>query len=169
MALELDFQNPFGFTHLPPLSEFQFWADVALQKSDSGNDDDLNSDYSVVIRVTNEAESKSLNHDYRQKNTPTNVLSFPFEMPDLPEMLASSEMKENMQPHHLGDLVFCEPLVEKEALEQDKTLTQHWAHLVLHGMLHLQGFDHINDNDAEIMETLEIKIMQQLNFPNPYE
>jgi len=169
MALELEIQNPFEFNHLPSVSDFQRWADVALQiksvASDTGRSVDSNGDNecSVVIRLTDEAESKALNRDFRHKNAPTNVLSFPFEMPDLPELA------ENTQRLHLGDLVFCVPIVEKEAAEQGKARSQHWAHLVIHGMLHLQGYDHIKNEDAEIMESLEINMLQQLDFPNPYD
>lgn len=178
MAVELEIQNPLEFDHLPSVSDFQRWVDVALQMNRAGSstcqdvDDNENSehseqgkyrDFSVVIRLTDEAESKGLNRDFRQKNAPTNVLSFPFEMPDLPEMAESA------QPVHLGDLVFCVPIVEKEAAEQGKALSQHWAHLVIHGMLHLQGYDHIDTDDAETMESLEINILQQLDYPNPYE
>lgn len=173
MTLELDIQNPSELTHLPSEKEFQRWVNEAFikAKSDEGNES-KNQSYSVVIRVTDETESQELNHAYRQKDAPTNVLSFPFEMPDLPEMEASefdvSELKDADQLH-LGDLVFCEPLIEKEAQQQNKDLFQHWAHLVIHGMLHLQGYDHIDDDDAVRMESLEINMMKQLKLPNPYE
>lgn len=154
VALELDLQNPFEFINIPSVEQFQQWVDVGFQEE--------NNDCSVVIRVTTEAESQQLNHAYRQKDAPTNVLSFPFEMPDLLELSFA-------EPHHLGDLVFCEPVIVKEAVEQNKILSQHWAHLVIHGMLHLQGFDHINDDDATIMESKEIQLLNQIDFPNPYE
>lgn len=178
MTLELDIQNPLGSTHLPSDEEFQCWADMAFQKTVSEVDieqetEERNQSYSVVIRVTDEAESQELNSAYREKNAPTNVLSFPFEMPDLPELEisghSSPEQVDKESIIHVGDLVFCEPVIEKEALEQNKALFQHWAHLVIHGMLHLQGFDHIDDKDAERMESLEINMMQQLKLPNPYE
>ena len=100
---------------------------------------------------------RALNHQYRGRDYPTNVLSFPFEAPaGITVPLA-------------GDLVICAPVVEKEAREQDKTLEAHWAHMVVHGMLHLQGFDHIEDDDAEVMEALEIRLLMQLGYGNPYE
>lgn len=110
----------------------------------------------VTIRITDKIESQQLNYQYRGKNQPTNVLSFPFEAP----------------PHLtlplLGDLVICAPLVQAEAQAQNKSLEAHWAHLVIHGCLHLLGFDHATEADAAEMETLEIDIMQQLGYNNPY-
>lgn len=156
-VLELDVQNPNKFSNIPDNDDFQQWAEAGLQSNNSEN----NHGYSVVIRVATEAESQQLNYDYRQKDAPTNVLSFPFEMPDLPETTC-------VEPRHLGDLIFCQPVIAKEAIAQNKTLFQHWAHLVIHGMLHLQGFDHINDDDAIKMESKEIQLLNQLDFPNPY-
>jgi len=168
-VLELDFQNPNQFSNIPEIDDFQQWAEMGLLRnigdSSQSRSADGNSgvdDYSIVIRISTEAESQQLNNDYRQKNTPTNVLSFPFEMPDLPEVAW-------VEPRHLGDLIFCEAIIVKEAAEQNKTLFQHWAHLVIHGMLHLQGFDHINDGDAVIMESREIHLLDQLGFPDPYQ
>jgi len=158
MTLELDFQNPFEYTNIPTVVEFQQWANIGLQRNSKHNQTN-----SVVIRITNEAESQQLNFDYRQKNSTTNVLSFPFEMPDLPDQSESDHLA-----FHLGDLIFCEPVITNEAKQQNKTLQQHWAHLVIHGMLHLQGYDHINDDDAKRMESLEIKLLQHLGFANPY-
>jgi len=156
-VLELDFQNPNRFSKIPEINEFQRWAEAGLQSNNS----DITHSYSVVIRVATEAESQQLNHDFRQKDAPTNVLSFPFEMPDLPETAFT-------EPSHLGDLILCESVIAKEAIAQNKALFQHWAHLVIHGMLHLQGFDHINDDDAIKMESKEIQLLNQLDFPNPY-
>ena len=110
----------------------------------------------VTIRIVDEEESRRLNFEYRHKNKATNVLSFPFEVPmeiDLPL---------------LGDLVMCAPVVIKEAQEQGKALEAHWAHMVLHGMLHLLGFDHQTDQDAQQMESLEIDLLIALGYGNPY-
>ncbi|MFK7795563.1 MAG: rRNA maturation RNase YbeY [Gammaproteobacteria bacterium] len=111
----------------------------------------------VALRIVDEAEMIQLNEQYRKKSGPTNVLSFPAELP------------EGVDLSFMGDIIICAPVVAKEAAEQGKTLDSHWAHMVAHGILHLQGFDHIDEAEAEQMEGLEIKIMQQLGFANPYD
>ncbi len=111
---------------------------------------------SVSIRVTGEEESRRLNADYRGKDRPTNVLSFPCDpLPGVPERL-------------LGDLVICAPVVEREAAEQGKPVAAHAAHMVVHGMLHLLGHDHQTDAEAERMEAKEREILAGLGFPDPY-
>jgi probable rRNA maturation factor len=136
---------------VPELASIELWLTTALQaagfKQESAE---------LTIRVVDKAESQQLNNDYRQKNKPTNVLSFPFEVP------------EGVPCDLLGDLVVCLPVVEKEALEQNKTLNDHWAHMLIHGTLHLLGFDHIDDKEAEEMENLEVSTLNQLNISNPY-
>jgi len=110
----------------------------------------------LTIRIVDEAEASQLNETWRQSIGPTNVLSFPFECPpgvDIPL---------------LGDIVICATLVAREALKQQKSLQAHWAHLVIHGTLHLLGYDHISDSQAEIMENLEIRVLDHLGYPNPY-
>lgn len=116
----------------------------------------------LLVRIVDEAESQSLNQQYRGKNKPTNVLSFPSQaLPvDVPELVAAQA---------LGDLVICAPVVQREAVEQNKSLQAHWAHMLIHGCLHLQGHDHSNDNEAQHMEALERRLLAQLNFPDPYE
>ncbi len=109
------------------------------------------------IRVVDEAESALLNQTYRHKTGATNVLSFPFEMP----------LKRAVRL--LGDLVICAPIVKREASLQGKSLEAHWAHLVVHGALHLVGFDHEKADEAAIMEALEVEVLQRLDFPNPYQ
>lgn len=111
----------------------------------------------ITIRVVDQEESRMLNHDYRGKDKPTNVLSFPFEAP------AGVELD------LLGDLIICRQVVEFEAKEQGKDLLSHWAHMVIHGSLHLLGYDHIEDEEAEEMESLEISILNTLGYKNPYE
>ncbi|WP_127957733.1 rRNA maturation RNase YbeY [Serratia microhaemolytica] len=110
----------------------------------------------VTIRLVDTEESQQLNFTYRGKNSPTNVLSFPFEAP------AGIELP------LLGDLVICRQVVEQEANEQQKSIEAHWAHMVVHGSLHLLGYDHIEDHQAEEMESLETEIMLQLGYPDPY-
>lgn len=115
----------------------------------------------VTIRVVDREESQTLNRDYRHIDSPTNVLSFEFEQPpglvDLGEALP-----------YLGDLVICADVVEQEAKEQGKDLLAHWAHMVVHGSLHLQGYDHLEDGEAEEMEDLEVVILKGLGFADPY-
>jgi probable rRNA maturation factor len=138
-----------ALTDLPSEAQFQTWLDAALADQDK--------EFEVVIRLVDEAESAELNQEYRGKIGATNILSFSFEIPD------------GLELNLLGDLVICAPLVKKEALEQHKPLEHHWAHLVVHGVLHLRGYDHADDDEAEEMEGKEIQILQQLNIPNPYQ
>ncbi|MDG1462074.1 MAG: rRNA maturation RNase YbeY [Gammaproteobacteria bacterium] len=115
----------------------------------------------VTLRVVEEAESAGLNRDYREKKGSTNVLAFPAdaEFPGL-----------DMPPEReLGDLVVCLPVVRREAAAQDKQLVAHFAHMIIHGVLHLLGFDHINDSEAEAMEALEVIALSSLGYSNPYE
>lgn len=170
MPLLVELQNPYEYTDIPSFDQLNQWANAAYQPqiaSKNQVDDSL----SVVIRVVDEEESSALNGDYRGKDRPTNVLSFPFEMPSA-ELLAEYEIDADLlaelDENHLGDLVVCEPVLQQEAADQQKTLQQHWAHLLVHGVLHLQGYDHILDDDAEIMETLEVEILGKLGFDNPY-
>lgn len=162
LSVELDLQNPNNTESLPSLLEMKAWCEAAIQSKSSQQA--FQNSLSVLIRVVDSEESAELNQNYREKEGPTNVLSFPNEVPEF--MLGISELSE--QNSHLGDLVICNSLVQQEAKEQHKSLVSHWAHLIIHGVLHLQGFDHINDADAVEMEALEIQILEQLGFPNPY-
>lgn len=111
----------------------------------------------IVVRLVDRDESQTLNSHYRNKDNPTNVLSFPFDAPP------------GIAINHLGDLVICAPVVEQEAKEQGKSLSSHWAHMIVHGVLHLAGFDHIEEDQAKAMEELEIEILKELGFENPYD
>ncbi|MCK8831993.1 rRNA maturation RNase YbeY [Haemophilus influenzae] len=133
---------------LPTEEQIVQWATDAVQPE--GNEVEM------TVRIVDEAESHELNLTYRGKDRPTNVLSFPFECPDEVELPL------------LGDLVICRQVVEREAAEQEKPLIAHWAHMVVHGSLHLLGYDHIEDDEAEEMESLETQIMQGLGFADPY-
>ena len=133
---------------LPTLEQIEQWATAAVQPESV--------DVEMTVRIVDEAESQTLNRTYRAKDRPTNVLSFPFECP--------TEVSLPL----LGDLVICRQVVEYEAAEQEKPLMAHWAHMVVHGSLHLLGYDHIDDSEAEEMESLETKIMQGLGFVDPY-
>ncbi len=147
-VLTVDYQNVFRGSGLPDEALFRIWAQAAWLGEEPSE---------VTIRIVDIAESQALNRKYRHKDKPTNVLSFPFEAPaGITVPLA-------------GDLVICAPVVENEASEQHKDAVAHWAHMVVHGMLHLQGFDHVQDSDAEVMEALEVRLLTQLGFANPYD
>ncbi len=133
---------------LPDASTITTWLEAVVKRFQDAAE--------VTVRIVDSAESQQLNSDYRGKDKPTNVLSFPFEVP------AGIELD------LLGDLVICKQVVEQEAGEQQKPLTAHWAHMVIHGTLHLLGYDHIDDEEAEVMESLETEIMQELEFEDPY-
>lgn len=149
MAIYLDLQHATeSLDGLPTEAEFQQWLNAAVIP--------FQADAEVTIRLVDEQESHALNLEYRGKDRPTNVLSFPFEAPP------------GMELELLGDLIICRQVVEKEALEQNKPLTAHWAHMVVHGSLHLLGYDHIEDEEAEEMESLETEIMQNMGFVDPY-
>lgn len=144
----LDLQTATEQEHgLPCEADFQRWAEAALPE---------NGEFEMTIRLVDEAESRELNSEYRGKDSATNVLSFPFEVPDGIELPL------------LGDLVICCQVVEREAEEQQKPLLHHWAHMVVHGVLHLRGYDHIKDDEAEEMEALETQILVTLSIPDPY-
>ncbi|AKU63236.1 metal-binding protein [Aggregatibacter aphrophilus] len=133
---------------LPTAEQIEQWATAAVQPQSD--------EVEMTVRIVDEAESHALNLNYRGKDRPTNVLSFPFECPDEVELPL------------LGDLVICRQVVEREAQEQDKPVMAHWAHMVVHGSLHLLGYDHIEDDEAEEMESLETQIMIGLGFADPY-
>ena len=135
-------------TGLPTVEQIEQWATAAVQPQSD--------EVEMTVRIVDEAESHELNLNYRRKDRPTNVLSFPFECPDEVELPL------------LGDLVICRQVVEREAQEQDKPVMAHWAHMVVHGSLHLLGYDHIEDDEAEEMESLETQIMTGLGFADPY-
>ena len=135
---------------IPSPSQLELWANTVLTYEGL-------SDQEVTIRFTDEVESQSLNHEYRGKDKPTNVLSFPFEAPPGIEM------------NLLGDLVICAPVISREAKEQNKAVADHYAHMTVHGLLHLMGYDHIEDADAEEMESKEIEILAQLGIDDPYQ
>lgn len=149
MKLELDLQIALEMPGLPTVTDFQHWTGAALSGAACDRDAE------ITIRIVNEVESAALNETYRHKQGPTNVLSFPFEA--LPEVASSL----------LGDIVICAPVVLREAVSQGKPPLAHWAHLVIHGVLHLLGYDH-DEHQAEAMESLEIRILAGLGYPDPY-
>lgn len=147
--IELDLQIASDAAALPSEAQFQTWVAAAL----AGRLDEAE----LTIRIVDDAESAELNETYRGKQGPTNVLSFPFEAPPgVPLPL-------------LGDIVICAPKVAREAEEQGKPVEAHWAHLTLHGCLHLLGYDHIEQEEAEAMEALETELLAALGYANPYQ
>ncbi|MFC0323127.1 rRNA maturation RNase YbeY [Gallibacterium melopsittaci] len=134
--------------NLPTLEQFTHWATQAVRPEQENVE--------LTIRIVDEAESHHLNFTYRGKDRPTNVLSFPFEVP------------EGIELPLLGDLIICRQVVEKEAAEQEISLEAHYAHLTVHGCLHLLGYDHIEDDEAEEMESLETEIMLGMGYADPY-
>ncbi|EPX9362657.1 rRNA maturation RNase YbeY [Aeromonas veronii] len=150
MSVTLDLQLASVSTDgLPTEAQLQGWLDGTILG--------FQQEAEVTVRIVDEAESNELNLTYRGKDKPTNVLSFPFEAPP------------GLELPLLGDLVICRQVVEREAQEQGKPLMAHWAHMVVHGSLHLLGYDHIEDEEAEEMEALERDIMQELGFADPYQ
>lgn len=148
--IELDIQYASEAADLPTQPQLLQWVTTALNGAKQTEPVEL------TIRIVDAEEGQALNRDYRQRDYATNVLSFPFDADiELPVQL-------------LGDLVICAPVVAREASEQQKLLLAHWAHMVVHGCLHLLGYDHIDDDDAVTMESLEIAIMAELGFANPY-
>jgi len=147
--LELDLQIATDDTeHLPSEADFRLWVEKALPT--------LGEEFEVTIRIVDEEESHALNHEYRGQDKATNVLSFPFEAPP------------GLEFPLLGDLVICTQIVKKEAEEQQKALLHHWAHMTIHGILHLRGYDHINDDEADEMESIETKLLASLSISDPY-
>jgi probable rRNA maturation factor len=138
-------------TFVPKRSSLRKWAKSALL--------DRKDACEVTVRVVGIDEMTALNLMYRHKEGPTNVLSFPFDALDAPFL----EMP------ILGDIIICGDIVNKEAKEQGKLEEAHWAHMIVHGMFHLQGHDHEVESDAAIMESLEITTLQHLGFTDPYE
>ncbi|MBR9868924.1 MAG: rRNA maturation RNase YbeY [Oceanospirillales bacterium] len=148
MSYFVDRQCQIEDENLPSEEQLTEWVSAALKgRLDAAE---------LSIRIVSPEESRELNHQYRGKDSSTNVLSFPFEMP------------EGIELELLGDLVVCAEVVDREAREQNKPLFNHWCHMVVHGVLHLLGFDHINNDDAEEMEQLEREILASLNIPDPY-
>jgi len=149
MSNHVDLQIACEETKLPSLELFQRWVDITLATV-------TDQVFELTIRLVTIEESQQLNKQYRGKDKPTNVLSFPFEVPDGVEL------------NLLGDLIICIEVMKQEAQEQNKALFDHWAHLVIHGCLHLVGFDHISETEALEMESIEIAILEKLGINNPY-
>ncbi len=147
--LGLDVQYAVDADSLPARHEFERWVQSALEPMDSSVE--------LAVRIVGEQESQQLNSRYRGIDKPTNVLSFPFEAPP------------GSDSDYLGDLVICAPLVQREAQQQHKPEKHHWAHMVVHGVLHLRGYDHQLDVQAVEMEALEKRILAGLGIQDPYQ
>ncbi len=148
MSVLVDLQLATAASALPSLEQLTQWASLAAKDRFDGGE--------ITIRLVDKEESQTLNRTYRNKDKPTNVLSFPFEVP------------EGVEIDLLGDLVICVQIVAEEAELQHKKPLDHWAHLVIHGMLHLLGYDHIQDDEAHEMETLETLLLAQIGIGDPY-
>jgi probable rRNA maturation factor len=142
-----------AFEGIVPVSDDTLieWANLVLA--------DKKTTQEVTIRLTSEAEIQSLNLTYRQKDKPTNVLAFPYELPTIKDMPFEV----------LGDIVICPAVLKTESEFHDKPIEAHWAHIVIHGLLHLLGHDHSNDEDTPKMQALEQRYLAQLGFANPYD
>ena len=145
--MNLELQLATEAADLPDEASFRRWAEAALEDEPRRG---------LVIRIVDEEESRTLNRTYRGKDRPTNVLSFPFETPP------------GVPAEHLGDLVICAQVVAREAAEQGKPPAHHWAHMVVHGVLHLRGHDHLEPAQAEVMEAKERRILAGFGIPDPY-
>lgn len=150
MSYYIDLQ--YACTDPIPFSEEELinWAKIAL----TGQIETAE----LTLRFVDSEEITQLNADYRQKNTPTNVLAFPSFLPKEVEL----------ESPLLGDVIICPAVLLEESHTLNKPLIAHWPHIVIHGVLHLLGYDHIKDSDAEVMQALEIKLLEQLGFSNPY-
>jgi probable rRNA maturation factor len=148
MTLIVDIQMASASEEAPDPQSIERWIGAAIG--------DQRESTELSIRIVDAEEGQALNEQFRGSTGATNVLSFPFE-------------NESPKPLPLiGDIVICAPVVAKEAREQNKALNAHWAHMIIHGVLHLLGYDHQNENEANLMESLETEIMQGLGFPPPY-
>ena len=150
MSVTLEVQFASTSQQLPTEDDFKRWCELALRHRSM--------DSELCIRIVDETEGRELNAQWRNKDYATNVLSF---VADIPEGILDIPL--------LGDLVICAPVVEREAQEQGKPLAAHWAHMVIHGCLHLLGYDHIEDTEAEEMEDLERQLLAKIEYADPYQ
>ena len=149
MNVHVDIQSA-SVEPVPDEDDIRHWITTALTEQTTGKE------LQVSVRLVDSEEMSALNETYRGKAGPTNVLSFPADLP------------EQVNVPLLGDIVICAPVVRAEAQAQNKSIEAHWAHMSVHGSLHLLGFDHIEEDDASVMEALETRILKKLNFACPY-
>jgi probable rRNA maturation factor len=159
VSVILDLQLASDCADIPKQADIKLWLDTLLSYQQL-------TDKEITVRIVDNAEIQQLNQQYRGKDAATNVLSFPFEMPEmaLPEGFEMDEAISNF----LGDIVISAPVVKQESKQQNKRLKHHWAHMLIHGTLHLLGYDHIEEQEAEEMESIEIAILQKLAIDDPY-
>lgn len=152
MRIDVEIERAARIGQTPEDDQFKTWAEAVPAEPDLL--------YTLCIRIADDAEARQFNHDYRGRDYATNVLSFPAGLPEgLPDDIRRAQ---------LGDLLICAPVVAREAREQNRPALDHWAHLTIHGVLHLLGYDHERAEDAVVMETLETKILAGLGIPDPY-
>lgn len=156
-TVHLDIQNACQASGIPDTSEFIEWVSRALahRKIQTHRACEL------TLRIVDTEEITQLNRNYRGKDGATNVLSFPFEYPP--------GIPDDPGQQILGDILICAPIMQEESLEQNKSIKAHWAHLIIHGTLHLLGYDHVDDTEAQQMEQLETQLLADLKFPDPYQ
>ncbi len=147
-SISLQYVSKNGF--IPAENEFIDWINIISQTIE------IKGKY-ITIRIADASESRELNKQFLGQDRPTNVLSFPSELP------------KDIEPDYLGDIVICAPIIEAEAGAQNKSVRAHWAHMLVHGVLHLKGYDHLLAGAAQEMESLEARILADIGFPNPYE
>ncbi len=156
--IQLNYQNALqenSVLFVPTEAEVLSWLVLTLEQLKEKKPLEL------TVRIVESVEIIQLNADYRQKNKPTNVLSFPFEQPEIEELIEEDD--------YLGDVVICAEVVNNEAKQQGKALKSHWQHMIVHGCLHLYGYDHLSDEEALEMESLEILILKEMGIASPYE
>lgn len=151
--ISLEYQNVSQSDNAPTEAQCLSWLEQFLPSFQNESE--------LTIRIVDSEESQQLNNEYRGKNKPTNVLSFVFERP--------MHIPEEVELPLLGDLVICAPVVKQEAEQQNKTQDAHWAHMIVHGVLHLLGYDHIEEQEAEEMEQLETELLAEMGFADPYQ
>jgi probable rRNA maturation factor len=153
MQAEFEIQRATTSINSPHDDQFQIWINAIDVQQDKI--------FALSIRIVDEPEARQFNREYRNRDYATNVLSFPVELPEgLPAEVRQTQ---------LGDLLICAPVVAREAREQKRPQANHWAHLTVHGILHLLGYDHQEDDQAIVMESLEIKILNKLGISDPYQ
>ena len=152
MNAELEIQRATISTKTPDDEQFQLWINAVPAIEDHISD--------ITIRIVDEEEAQRINRDFRNKDYATNVLSFRAELPD--------SLPEEIRQCQLGDILICAPVVVRESLEQRRSEADHWAHLTIHGVLHLLGYDHEQPDEAAVMESLETEILGKLGVSDPY-
>ena len=153
MPLSVDLQCVTALDSLPDPDSITLWARAAAEAGGAAQ-----RRLELSVRLVDHAESRQLNREFRDQDKSTNVLAFP----------GPAGLPEDLDPWPLGDLVICAPVVRSEALQQHKPEPAHWAHMVIHGTLHLLGFDHTDTAQAQTMEAKEIQILATLGFADPY-